>query len=1295
MFKRKNKKKLTLSDSINDDIIATEFNEKNLKDSIKEKKKKLPSIAFSQLFRFATKTEILLIAIASIFSAGAGALQPVSILIFGQYINKLTGTLTDPSKIMESTFPIIRLMLIIGACSFVAGYVSNCLWIVTGAKQIRRIRSLYLHSVLKQDMAWFDASEEGSLNTRLASDTQIIQDGISEKFGQFITSFAQFISGLIVSFIEGWRLSLIILALVPILAASIGGMSYFISKYTTAAQSLIAESGTIAEQTFQSIRTVYSFSLQKKFSKLYNEKTEAVCKLGIKRGIVTGFGTGFFLFCLFSSFGLALWYGSTLVVKGLSTSGDVFIVFMAMMIGTSSLTRIATSITAVSSALGAAYKVYQVIDRVPEINTDATDGITPSSLQGSIVFDDVTFNYPTRPDLVILDKLSIDIKPGMTVAFVGPSGSGKSTTVQLVQRFYDVNSGQVLIDGHSIKDLNVKWLRQQIGVVSQEPVLFNMTIRQNVLMGAQHDATEAEIISACKEANCHTFITQLPDGYNTLVGEQGGLLSGGQKQRIAIARAIIKNPTILLLDEATSALDTQSERLVQNALDKATMNRTTIVIAHRLSTIKKSDLIVVLDHGKIVEQGTHETLIKQKGAYFSLVEKQAIELTREGEPASSTTVESDPIDEESLLLQEQLEVRKKIAEQEQDQLDEKDQDLIKRKEIDAYDLKIKKELELKNKMDQQKAPIMKIFKSMRPERSYVIAGLCGALISGSAMPIYSFTFAQIISLLSPPDGVYVEPPPFGGTNLYAFIFVAIGIAIFFSIGAQLLFFEITGEKFTQRLRGQLFDAYLRQEVGFFDREENNTGALTAKLAVDTKHVNDLITRVCGDMASFISTVIIGFIISFVHSWALSLIVIAMSPFLIAATAYEYKLDEDFVDSTQEANAQSNQVAGEAIRESRTVASLNKQSYFEDRYRIARQRPHQMALRKAYLSSIATGLSKSMNIFTSAVTFYAGAQFIMKGYINFTQMLVSMTVMMSTAESVGVFSTSSSALTRAKYAAITSFQTIERKTEIDPDLEGIEPAIGTIHGHVNFKDIKFSYPSRSDISIFKGGFNLEGAAGKTIALVGPSGCGKSTTIGLLQRWYDPIRGIVSLDHKDVKSYSLHNLRSHMALVSQEPVLFDMTIGENIRFGVDNQKDITQEQVETACKASNIHDFITSLSEGYDTRVGDKGSQLSGGQKQRIAIARALIRKPRVLLLDEATSALDSDSERLVQEALDNILEEGGRTTITIAHRLSTIQNSDLICVIKDGVVTEQGTHWELLALNGTYSQLVYEQSLSVL
>ncbi|KAI7903328.1 P-loop containing nucleoside triphosphate hydrolase protein [Cokeromyces recurvatus] len=1274
----------------------------------KKKKEKEPSVPIHKLFRFATPLERLMIVIAIIFSAGSGALQPISIIIFGSFINNLSGSLDDTSQLLPKTLPVIHIMAYMGTAVAIAAYISNCFWILTGENQTRRIRTMYVHSVLRQDMGWFDKSAEGSLTTRLATDTQIIQDGISEKFGRFVMLLAQFLAGFIVAFIKGWRLAVIMLAVTPLLLLTGGAMGIFMTKYTLASQNAYAAAGSIAEQVFNSIRTVYSFSLQKRFLQRYEKELDNACKTGIKRGASLGIGIAFFMFFLFGIYSLALWYGAKLVSQEKLTGSVVLVVFLSMIMGSMSLLQLPNNLSAVSSACGAAYKIFATIDRVPEIDPDSDKGLIPDSIKGAIEFKNVMFKYPTRPDLTILKDLSLKIEPGMTVAFVGPSGSGKSTSVQLVQRFYDPLSGSVTLDGHDLKDISVKWLRQNIGVVGQEPVLFNMTIRQNLIMGSNKEVTEEEIVRACKEANCHSFISQLPQGYDTLVGEHGGMLSGGQKQRIAIARAILKNPTILLLDEATSALDTQSERLVQSALDKASASRTTIVVAHRLSTIVNADLIVVMDHGDIIERGTHNELIKLDGVYADLVKKQAIDTSKDDV--------SDNDNPELLLQQEQFEIniQKHATEKEKilnlDDTESTFIDISNEKQefyqnrfnfnnsssetINAYDLKLKRQKEEKKLMKKQKAPMLKVIKQMRPEWPLIGIGIIGAAIAGAVFPLYSYFFSKVIVLITVP-GQDINPGPMKGGNLYAFVFFILGIFAFIGFGSQVLSFETSGERYTKRLRAMIFAAYMRQEIGFFDRDENNAGALTSKLAVDARNVNEMITKVWGDVTQLITTAIVGLIIAFVHSWSLTLIILIMSPFIIIATSYESRIHRGFEDKTKKANSESGEIAGEAIREIRTVAALNKQKHFEDRYYQATEHPHRLALRKAYLSSIGYALNRGITLYTNALAFYAGVRLIINGDISFQQMFTTMSVIMTTAESVGRTSVFASTLAKAKYAAIASFEVMERQPEIDPDLEGLEPETGSLNGEIDFKDITFAYPARPDNTIFHGEFNLHGKAGQTIALVGPSGCGKSTTIGMLQRWYDPLGGAVSLDNQNVKSYTLGNLRSHMALVGQEPILFDMTIGENICFGVEENKQVSQQEIEDACKAANIHKFIVGLPQGYDTRVGDKGSQLSGGQKQRIAIARALIRKPRILLLDEATSALDSDSERLVQEALDNILEEGGRTTITIAHRLSTIQNADLICVVKDGRVIEQGTHWELLALNGTYSQLVREQSLTVL
>lgn len=401
----------------------------------------------------------------------------------------------------------------------------------------------------------------------------------------------------------------------------------------------------------------------------------------------------------------------------------------------------------------------------------------------------------------------------------------------------------------------------------------------------------------------------------------------------------------------------------------------------------------------------------------------------------------------------------------------------------------------------------------------------------------------------------------------------------------------------------------------------------------------------------------GMIVSFAYSWKMTFIVLVWSPFVLGASYYESKLQQGFQDKTVQANKDCGQVASEAIKEIRTVAALGKQSYFGDRYAKAMERPHRLAKRKAYLSSISFAVMQSIALYAGGVSFYTGTNFIGQG-MEFQALFICLMCVLITLQSAGQASTFVSTVMRAKVSAITTFGVLERKTAIDPDLEGYEIESTRISGNVSFGNIAFRYPARPDLLVFKGGFNLHGHSGQTIALVGPSGCGKSTCIGMLQRWYDPLSGAVRLDNQNVKGSSLHNLRSHMALVGQEPVLFDVTIGEYIRFGLQESKEVTQQELEQVYRAANIHNFIASLHDGYNTRVGAKGSQLPGGQKQRIAIARALIRLPRILLLDEATSALDSESEKFVQQAWITLSAEEAeqRSQLRIDCRLSKMQTS---------------------------------------
>uniref|UniRef100_A0A7M4G190 Multidrug resistance protein 1-like n=1 Tax=Crocodylus porosus TaxID=8502 RepID=A0A7M4G190_CROPO len=1124
----------------------------------------------------------------------------------------------------------------IGSAVLILSTIQVWTFLTSATRQTARIRQKFFFAVLHQEMAWFDTTQIGTLNTRLTDDINSIHEGIGDKICIFVQFFATFLTGIIIGFVHGWKLTLVILSVSPLLAASAAVWSMRLASLTVKELSAYAKAGAVAEEILTAIRTVVAFNGQKKAQARYDANLENARSIGVKKSITTNTSLGLSQFLIFGSYALAFWYGTKLTVEERENYdiGRVLIVFFSVLLGTFSLGQASPNLESVANARGAAYEVYKIINKPRLIDSSDKEGYKPERLIGEIEFKNIHFSYPSRPDIRILSGLSLKVQTGKTIALVGSSGCGKSTTIQLLQRFYDPVQGEITLDGRDIRTLNVRWLRENIGIVSQEPVLFATTIAENIRYGRE-DISDVEIEQAAKEANAFDFVSRLPDKFNTLVGERGAQLSGGQKQRIAIARALARNPKILLLDEATSALDTQSESIVQTALDKARAGHTTIVIAHRLSTIRNADIIAGFEKGALVEQGTHNELMAQKGVYYSLVMQQTED--EDYEEADLNEIGQQNLTEhgsfEKLGIIEKGSVHKRT------------------KKLPAV-------------------PYSRILALNKPEWWYILFGVTAAAISGGVYPAFAVIFGKIIGVSS---------------ELYSELIETKRIYRTFSPALTGFMFGKSGEILTMRLRSFSFRALLQQEIGWYDDNKNAVGVLLTRLATDASQVKGATGSRLGLLTMTVCTLLTAIIIAFVYGWQLTLLILACIPFIIATNAVRISSVSGHASKDQKALEEAGRISTEAVENIRTVASLTREEAFFEKYNASLNGPYRDSLKKAPLYGFTYGIAQCANYFINAAVFRFGAWLIAHCYTNFENVFIVFSSVIFAAMNVGQSTSLAPDFGKAKISAQRIFQLLDQKPLIDSYSEEGEK-LSHFDGNIEFRDIHFVYPNRPEVQVLQG-LNVKVNKGQTLALVGSSGCGKSTSIQLLERFYDPVAGQVLADGFDTKSLHLPWLRSKLGIVSQEPILFDCSIAENIQYG-DNSRVVSQEEVVEAAKAANIHTFIENLPEKYNTRVGDKGAQLSGGQKQRIAIARALVRKPAVLLLDEATSALDTESEKIVQKALDDARQ--GRTCIVIAHRLTTVQNADIIAVIQNGKVVEQGTHSQLFAKEGHYYELVNAQ-----
>ncbi|KAF1952136.1 ABC multidrug transporter-like protein [Byssothecium circinans] len=1140
-------------------------------------------------------------------------------------------------RFMSSIDQYVLYILYLFMGRFVLAYVAIIGFRITSLRISAAIRLRYLEAVFQQPISVLDALPPGQITAIITITANILQLGISERFSSLIQAVTVIGVAFAIGCIFSLELMLVTATGLVVIVSWYAFMTPRVAKKHAEMQEVEREASGVARETLSAIRMVAACGAEDKMAEIYNQLVGRSAKLGKEMSPL-----------------LAMQHSPVFFT--------IYAVLMSVMTMLAHINAVSVPLTAASNAINAASIFFTVID-APKPMSTGTHG-TFVTLNDDIVLQNIHFAYPTRHDVRILNNLSLTIPQGKTTAIVGPSGSGKSTIVALIQRWYELGgndpitnylrNGSIQIGDTSLNEFDLHWWRSQIGFVQQETFLFNDTIFKNVeygLMGTEWEHASGYekrrlVQQACKEAYADEFIQMLPEGYDTPVGDVGIQLSGGQRQRIAISRAIIRRPKILIFDEATSALDVASEREVQAALEKVSRNRTTIVIAHRLSTIKNADNILVLDKGEVIQQGTHESLLAHEGGvYWKLVHAQQLELSTEKHDAEGI------IDEKQMMKMEEL----IVIEKEKKNLNEKESySPLYEPEATIFDegeLMIVKD----EPIQRSKAVsfIMLLIEQRRNAFFYIIM-LLAAIGAGASHPAQAYLFGRLISSFA-----YWGESLRTIDNFLCLLLLSVAAGVGTSYFILGWVSNTVSVRTITTYRKEYFHNIISKRIAFFDDPANSIGLLTARIASDPSHLQQLLginmAMVLISLFSLIGCITVA--ISFY--WKFALVVIGSSmPIILAGGWYRVRHEVKFEERNNEVFAESARFATEAIGAIRTVACLTLEKSICRRYDGLLKDHIGKSWQEARVSGMVFAASDSLVLLCMAFALWYGGMLLSRSEISSFEFLVVYLAVIQGSLAAGQWLSFGPNVAQVSLAAerIHSMRTPETDADREAVLNSafeernryILPTTVVYKGaDIEFQDLWFTYPTR-DVPVLQG-LNISVQHGQFAAIVGSSGSGKTTVISLLERFYEPQGGRIMYNGEDISKVPLKVLRKRMSLVAQEPYLFRGTIRENVLLGMDGG-DVNDEEIQSACTAAGIHSFITSLPEAYNTPIGNSGVNLSGGQKQRLSIARALIRDPSVLLLDEATSSLDSETEKEVQEVFEKTGK--GRTMLVVAHRLAT-------------------------------------------
>ena len=858
-----------------------------------------------------------------------------------------------------------------------AGFSAYCQFALANVASVRQVRALrvaFVKALLRQDVSWADAHPPGDMASRLVEDTVAIEDGLGAKLTLGVQGLTTFLAGIILAFTLSWKMSLVLLGFIPVL----GGVMAFVSSKLIGSDKkgadAYADAGEVATEALSNVRTVAAYGGEADAAKRYDAALAKAEKEGVRKATLTGVTIGTMLLVLFTVYGVSLLWGAQLVLwsrsdnvaciydptlSGCFTGGTVLQVLFALIMGAGALGQMAPSITAVTSARAAAARVFDIIDRVPPIDSAAPtkSTATPPVVTGRIEFRGVTFAYPSRPTVNVLQNFSLTIESGENVALVGPSGCGKSTLVALIQRWYDVNEGAVLVDGVDVREWDVQALRAAQAIVSQESLLLTGSVAHNIALGsvglldsaASEDVDaaarvdRASIEAAAAGANAAVFIEALPKKYEEPLTNTS--LSGGQRQRLCIARALLRTRVpILLLDEATSALDTASEQLVQVALDALVSGskRTTVTIAHRLSTIENAHRVIVISDGKIVEQGPPaELLAKEDGVFKKMRAAQALA------PLDESAAVASPSTEEAPKAAPNADTADVTATAKTDVPDSKAA-AVDPKAADAVATPTAKD---------PKVALSRVLSYNAPELGIAILGFLACCVTGVTMPGFALLLSRFIALYYDPDNSSL----WAKALMYMGSFIAIGVGNFIACIIQQWAFGLIGERLVRRVRSAAFGALLRFEVSWHD--SHAPGAVTAALGADAYLLKSSSGTNLALTVQNLIGLISGLIIAFIASWRITLVVLAIAPLMALGGALQIKYITSSTDASKAAFQESGAIATEALGAPRTLAAYALQDAARAAFARAVAKPTAANAKGAWASGIGMSLMATMMIGT--------------------------------------------------------------------------------------------------------------------------------------------------------------------------------------------------------------------------------------------------------------------------------------------------------------------------------------------